>query len=382
MPEATISSDTPTSATVLLLDDEPKVLSGLKRALRKEPYELLCATTVDEAFAILHAQPIDAVISDQDMPGMTGTAFLAKVREAYPSTCRFMLTGKATLDVALQAINDDAVRQFFTKPCDPAVLAQGVRNALKEKFLEQAIERARQRELELKDRLLSHVSHELRSPLTAIYQFTTILLDGLAGDLSPEQREYLGIVLRNVNQLRSMVGDLLDCTRAANGKLTVTPQPTEVAPIVAETLNTLRPSATQKGLDPLADLPLTDLPVVAADPVRLRQVLTNLVDNAIKFTPAPGTITLRPRELKGEPAMFCLTVTDTGCGIQPEDTTRIFERLSQTTEAIDEQRQGLGLGLYLCSELIQRHGGRIWVESQVGQGSTLCLTLPHCSASS
>lgn len=364
---------------MLVLDDEPKVLSGLKRALRKEPYELLCATTADEALAILHERSIDVVISDQDMPGMTGTVFLAKVRESYPATCRFMLTGKGTLDVALQAINDDAVRQFFTKPCDPATLAQSIRNILREKDLEQALERARQRELELKDRLLSHVSHELRSPLPAIYQFTTILLDGLAGDLGPEQRDYLEIVLRNVNQLQAMVGDLLDCTRAANGKLTVTPQPTEIGSIAVETLHTLRPLATDKVLNLFADLPSTALPTVAADPVRLRQVLSNLVDNTIKFTPPPGAVTIQQRHLHDEPEMICLTVTDTGCGIRPEDTSRIFERLSQTTDTIDERRQGLGLGLYICSELIQRHGGRLWVESEIGHGSTFCFTLPRCS---
>lgn len=380
MPEAVMNPDSPAHHAVLVLDDEPKVLSGLKRALRKEPYELLCATSAEEAFEILHQRPVDVVISDQDMPGMTGTVFLSKVREAYPATSRFMLTGKATLDVALKAINDDAVSQFFTKPCDHATLAQSIRNIIKEKALEQAIERARQRELELKDRLLSHVSHELRSPLTAIYQFITILLDGLAGDLKPDQREYLEIVLRNVNQLRAMVGDLLDCTRAANGKLTVSPQPTNPSPIIVETLHTLRPSATQKGLDLFADVP-DELPVIAADPIRLRQVLANLVDNGIKFTPAPGRITVGIRTLHDEPNMLCLTVTDSGCGIRPEDTARIFERLSQTSEAIDDRRQGLGLGLYICSELIQRHGGRIWVESELGQGSTFCFTLPHGSAS-
>jgi signal transduction histidine kinase len=130
---------------------------------------------------------------------------------------------------------------------------------------------------------------------------------------------------------------------------------------------------------PLSGLPASGLPIVAADPVRLRQVLVNLVDNAIKFTPAPGTITVRQRDLQDEPEMLCLTVTDTGHGLRTEDTARIFERLSQTTESIDEQRQGLGLGLYICSELIQRHGGRIWVESEFGQGSTFCFTLPRCS---
>ncbi len=378
MPETVLSPDAHNHHAVLVLDDEPKVLSGLKRALRKEPYDLLCAASAEEAFEILHQRPVDVVISDQDMPGMTGTVFLSKVREVYPTTRRFMLTGKATLDVALKAINDDAVSQFFTKPCDHATLAQSIRNIIKEKTLEQAIERARQQELELKDRLLSHVSHELRSPLTAIYQFITILLDGLAGDLQPDQREYLEIALRNVNQLRAMVGDLLDCTRAANGKLTVTPQPTEPSPIIIETLHTLRPSATQKGLDLFADVP-DDLPIIDADPVRLRQVLGNLVDNGIKFTSPPGEITVGIRNLDGEPNMMCFTVTDTGCGIQSEDSTRIFERLSQTSETIDDRRQGLGLGLYICSELIHRHGGRIWVESELGEGSTFCFTLPRSS---
>ena len=379
MPEAAVQTDAPNAPAVLLLDDEPKVLSGLKRALRKEPYEVLCATSAEEALTLLQERPIDVVISDQDMPGMTGAAFLAQVRQTYPATSRFMLTGKATLDVALQAINEDAVKQFFTKPCDPATLAQSIRNSLHEKALEQALERARQQELELKDRLLSHVSHELRSPLAATYQFLTLVLDGLAGDVPPAQRQHLEVALRNVNQLRAMVSDLLDCSRAANGKLTVAPQPMDISGIVHEVLEARRPDAVQKGLDLQATLPPAGLPRVAADPVRLRQVLANLVDNAIKFTPAPGAITVGHRALAAEPEMLCITVADTGCGLRPEDATRIFERLSQTTEGIDAGRQGLGLGLYICHELMQRHGGRIWVESELGRGSTFCLTLPLCS---
>ena len=381
MPEAAVQTATPDTPAVLLLDDEPKVLSGLKRALRKEPYEVLCATSADTALAMLQERPIDVVISDQDMPGMTGVAFLAEVRQTYPSTSRFMLTGKATLDVALQAINEDAVKQFFIKPCDPSALAQSIRNSLREKALEQALERARQQELELKDRLLSHVSHELRSPLAVIYQFITIVLDGLAGDLAPEQHQHLEVALRNVNHLRAMVGDLLDCARAANGKLAVALQPTDLTDIVHEVLNARRPAAVQKGIDLRAALPSIGLPRVDADPVRLRQVLTNLIDNAIKFTPAPGMITVRHRPLTAEPEMLCVTVADTGCGIRPEDATRIFERLSQTAETLDAGRQGLGLGLYICRELIQRHGGRIWVESEPGQGSTFCFTLPQCAHS-
>ncbi|MEE8292463.1 MAG: ATP-binding protein [Candidatus Tectomicrobia bacterium] len=362
--------------TILLLDDEPNVLSALRRALRKEPYALLCAHSADEAFDLLYTREVDVVVSDQDMPGMTGTEFLAKVYQEFPHITRFILTGKATLEVALQAINAGAISQFFTKPCNAEALALSIRTALGQKDLAVALERARQRELEIKDRFLSHISHELRSPLTAIYQFVTILLDGLSGELNPEQREHLNIVLRNINQLRSMVSDLLDCARTDTGKLTVHPQWLSLTPVITDILNTLQPSAAERDIALCTHLP-RELPAVFVDPMRIRQVLTNLIDNGIKFTPAQGTITLGTRELDDAADFLCLTVTDTGDGIAPEDTERIFERLSQTTETIDVHRQGLGLGLYICRELISRHQGRIWVESQPGHGSTFCFTLPR-----
>jgi DNA-binding NtrC family response regulator len=118
---------------VLLVDDEPNVLAGLRRALRKEPYAICCASSADEAFVLLQAKPVDVVISDQDMPGMVGTVFLASVRQAFPDTVRFMLTGKPTLDVAMQAINEGAMSRFFTKPCNDVDFAVTIRQALQQK---------------------------------------------------------------------------------------------------------------------------------------------------------------------------------------------------------------------------------------------------------
>jgi signal transduction histidine kinase len=377
MPNAisTGTLDAPAPRAVLVLDDEPNVLAGLRRALRKEPYDLLCASAADAAFDMLQSRAVDIVISDQDMPGMTGTVFLTKVRQLYPDTIRFMLTGQATLDVTLQAINDNAVSQFFTKPCDPATLTQSIREALEQKEAERELEQARQQEVALKDRLLSHVSHELRSPLTAIYQFVTLLVDGLAGELTPQQQEYLSIILRNVDQLQTMVRDLLDCSRSDSGQLHVNLQWSSIVPLVDATLSTLRPLAAAKSIDLITTLP-EPLPQVYADPLRLQQVLRNLIENGIKFTPPSGSITVGAYVPADNSDVLCLTVTDTGCGIRPEDTTRIFERLWQVTDQIDADRQGLGLGLHICRELITRHGGRIWVESQVGQGSTFYVTVP------
>lgn len=120
---------------VLIVDDEPHLLAGLQRALRKESFEILCAVSAEEAFKVLRTHPIEVVISDQNMPGMSGTVFLTAVRQSYPDTVRFMLTGKATLDVAIEAINHGAIARFFTKPCNPIDLAVSIRQALQQKEL-------------------------------------------------------------------------------------------------------------------------------------------------------------------------------------------------------------------------------------------------------
>ena len=121
--------------TILFVDDESRVLDSLQRALYKEPYEFLCASSADAACALLKKRTVDVVITDQDMPGMTGTAFLSRVRQGFPETVRMILTGKATREVVLQAINEGAVSQFFTKPCNSVELAAALRQALRQKDL-------------------------------------------------------------------------------------------------------------------------------------------------------------------------------------------------------------------------------------------------------
>jgi signal transduction histidine kinase len=241
------------------------------------------------------------------------------------------------------------------------------------------LEQTRRQQLELKDQFLSHVSHELRSPLTAIYQFITILLDELAGDLSSEQREYLEIVLRNANQLRVMIEDLLEVTRIQTGKLSIEAQPTSMAELIGETVSSLRTLAVAKGIALSADVS-AHLPPVYADPQRIRQILRNLIENGIKFTPDKGTIAIRAHLSDEERHAIRIAVADTGCGISPEECEKIFERLYQGTSSIEASRKGLGLGLSICRELVARHGGRIWVESQLGRGSTFFFTLPIFSS--
>jgi PAS domain S-box-containing protein len=243
------------------------------------------------------------------------------------------------------------------------------------KKAERALEQSRNDQMRFKDEFLSHVSHELRSPLTAIKQFTTILLGGLAGELNKEQREYQEIVLKNIRQLQSMIDDLLEVTRLETGKLTVEPDSVSVSDAVTDTLNTLQGTARAKGVTLSCDLP-PDLPSAYADQTRLRQILIILLDNAIKFTPEGGAVDIKVRLLPHDPRLLLLEVSDTGCGISPEMMESIFERLYQVPGLTQASRKGLGLGLYICKELVTRQGGKIWVKPQAQKGSTFSFTLP------
>jgi PAS domain S-box-containing protein len=236
-------------------------------------------------------------------------------------------------------------------------------------------EEIRKEQMRFKDEFLSHVSHELRTPLTAIKQFTTILLGGLAGELNKEQREYQQIVLKNTGQLQSMIDDLLEVTRLETGKLSVESERVSVSDAVTDTLNTLQVTAGVKGVTISCEL-LADLPSAYADRTRLRQILIILLDNAIKFSLEGGAARIAARVLPDDPRFLLLEVSDTGCGISPDVIERIFERLYQIPGATQTSREGLGLGLYICKELVTRQGGHIWVASQPHRGSTFSFTVP------
>ena len=230
-------------------------------------------------------------------------------------------------------------------------------------------------QLRFKDEFISHVSHELRSPLTAIKQFSTILHSGLAGDLNDDQREYQGIVLRNIAQLQAMIDDLLEVTRLETGKLSIETESVCIPSAVADVFNTLKGIAAAKGVTLACDVPSNLVPA-CADPTRLRQILIILVENAIKFTPAAGQIDIRVRRDPQNSRSILFEVSDTGCGIPPGVTDRIFERLFQVTERVETSRKGLGLGLYICKELVTRQGGQICAVRRPEGGSTFTFDVP------
>jgi two-component system sensor histidine kinase/response regulator len=363
-------------ARVLIVDDERHNRDLLAIMLAPEGLSVQTAGSGEEALAFVAEQSPDLILLDIMMPGMDGYEVVSQIKEG-PTTRNIpvvMITALDDRNARLRGLSAGA-EEFLTKPVDRGELCVRVRNLLRRKRAEEALGQMRDDQLRFKDEFLSHVSHELRSPLTAIKQFTSILLGGLAGDLNPEQREYQQIVLKNIHQLQAMIDDLLELTRIEAGKLTVVPASTSIATAVMDTFDTLHGVARTKGVTLAYDLQ-PDLPSAFADQTRLRQILIILLDNAIKFTPTGGAVRVRAQLLPNDPRFLLLEVSDTGCGITPEMSERIFERLYQASTPADASRKGLGLGLYICKELVRRQGGEISVRAQSHPGATVAFTVP------
>jgi PAS domain S-box-containing protein len=223
------------------------------------------------------------------------------------------------------------------------------------------------------------LSHELKTPLTSAREFVSIVRDGLGGELNETQRDYLGIALESCNQLRVCINDLLDATRLETGKLSMDFKVADLGPVVQRVVLTLCPAALGKQIELTCDVD-PDLPALPLDERRISQVVTNLLNNALKFTSSKGRIQVRVGLAADQPDVVEVTVSDTGRGIPPEQCERIFDRLFQVRSGDATIEQGVGLGLYICRELVRLHGGEIVVQSQVGVGSTFTFTLPRQSA--
>jgi signal transduction histidine kinase len=252
-------------------------------------------------------------------------------------------------------------------------LYNGLENKVAERTAQlQAANVELERASRMQSEFLTMISHEFRTPLTSIITFTELLLDSAAGQVNQEQHEYLTDVLESSHRLLHMINDLLDLSRLEAGKVKLFREALSIRELVRDAERTVRPLAERKGQSLTGDL-AADLPLVDADGLRVAQVLLNLLGNAIKFTPEQGQIQVTATVRDG---FMEVAVSDTGIGVAPADRERIFEKFNQSGR---ERPEGTGLGLPLARSLVELHGGRMWVESQPGGGSTFRFTLPLCS---
>ncbi len=225
----------------------------------------------------------------------------------------------------------------------------------------------------LKSQLLANMSHELRTPLNSILGFSEVLMDGLVGEMTPDQNECLGNIHSSGQHLLALINDILDLSKIEAGRMELEPTTFDVAGLLAEVQMTIMPLIKKKS-QVLKIGQAEGLPRLTADRFRIKQVLLNLLSNAYKFTLVEGHITLSCRLVDGTTMLF--SVADTGFGIKPEDHKIIFEEFRQADGSSAREMTGTGLGLAISKRLIEMHGGRIWVESEYGHGATFSFLLP------
>jgi signal transduction histidine kinase len=223
-----------------------------------------------------------------------------------------------------------------------------------------------------KSEFLANMSHELRTPLNAIIGFTQVLDERLFGEVNQKQAEYLEDILTSANHLLALINDILDLSKVEAGQIELEVAPFSLRDALERGVVMLRERATNDGVQ-LALAANGGVDLVTGDARRISQVIFNLLSNAVKFTPAGGAVDVRATRIDDE---IRVSVTDTGPGIAAEDHERIFEEFQQTEAGI-QQREGTGLGLALSKRLVELHGGRIWVDSELGKGSTFVFTLPE-----
>jgi signal transduction histidine kinase len=222
--------------------------------------------------------------------------------------------------------------------------------------------------LRAQEEMVGVVSHDLRNPVAAIRMLSGALLKSADGSESAS-KESLSLIAEAANQMDALIGDLLDVTRLEAGMLAIAPEAIDASALLTEALRTLQPLVDEKGLELDVNIP-ADLPKVVADRERIQQALSNLVGNAIKFTPAGGKVVI---EALADSETLTVFVADTGIGIAESDLPRVFDRYWQATRT---NRHGAGLGLAIAKGIIEGHGGRISLESRREKGTTVHFTLP------
>ncbi|HSA79432.1 MAG TPA: GAF domain-containing protein, partial [Geminicoccaceae bacterium] len=222
-----------------------------------------------------------------------------------------------------------------------------------------------------KSEFLANMSHELRTPLNAVLGYAELIQDGIYGEVPQKIQDVLDRVQQNGRHLLGLINDVLDLSKIEAGQLTLSPVEYSMRELVLDVVSATEALASEKKLALEVDVP-ADLPRGQGDERRLTQVLMNLVSNAIKFTEA-GAVSIRA---KVEDGNFLIAVSDTGIGIATEDQERVFEEFKQVDSSSTRKKGGTGLGLAIARRIVELHGGRIWVESTLGEGTTFYFTLP------
>ena len=378
------SNQTP---SILVVDDESGIREGCRRVLVPQGFRVETAATLQEGLELIQTHEFDVVLLDVMMPDGRGFDLLAPIREKDPDTIPIIITGYATVELAVEAIKAGAY-DFISKPFSPDLLLITVNQGLERRRLSLAAKRlaaieqetaelARakneaERLSEFKTAFTFKVAHELRAPVAGAISLIRPLMRGLAGELNEQQRDILARIDNRMDILMELVDDLLDL---AATKTVISEEALEqvaLQPIIQEVTDRLSVEANAKKISLNVDGPDMTLTVKATER-GLNSIFTNVLSNAIKYTPEAGHIQVRIANHDGQ---VLVSVSDTGIGIPAEDLPRIGDEFFRAKNARRSEITGTGLGLSIVKELMNNYGGSIDIDSVEGQGTTISLMLP------
>jgi len=370
-------------ALILVVDDNEVRRYSKSKTLRAAGYEVFEAGTAKEARRFLVEQKPRLAIVDIGLPDIDGRQFSSELKKTPETSSMLVLQVSASFVTQADMVSslDHGADASLVEPIDPSVLLATVRALLRAREAEDGLREALGREQAAralaeeanrsKDELLAVISHELRSPLSAILTWTTVLRS--AGVDASVQDRGLDAIERNARLQAKLIEDLLDVSRIIFGKATLKPESVDLGPLLETAAEGARAAAEKRGVT-IALHPLPKLPSLTADSARMLQVFGNLLSNAIKFTPAGGRIDVRTA-LDGTDIV--VRVADSGRGIPARFLPHVFDRFRQADASTTRREGGLGLGLAIVRHLVQQHGGSVAVESEgEGKGATFTVRLP------
>jgi signal transduction histidine kinase len=383
---------------ILVIDDEAHVVESVRELLRLD-YRVLGATRPSEGIAILDQQPVEVVMTDQRMPGMSGVEVLHRVRESHPDATRLLFTGYTDIRAVIDAINRGSVYRYIAKPWNPDELQAVVRDAVERhdliaerQRLITELERANEELVRinaelaatstLKSNFIQAATHELRTPLAILLPLTSLVTR--AQGVREPLHEWLAGIATATDRIRRRVDDLTTMLALEKFERPLARETLDLFSLLEDAADDVRPFVELRRQTFVRDYD-ERLGTMALEPEKIRDSLNHLLLNAIKFTPDAGRVTLAARRTGDGSAE--IRVTDSGRGIDDASRARLFEPfftafdISQHSSGLFEhQRRGLGLGLTVVKAFVEMHGGRVSVTTELDHGTTFTITIPDTAS--
>ena len=354
---------------VLLIEDNPGDALLIREYLRDEEpgrYQLESVPRLEEGLRHLHDHDVDAVLLDLSLPDSSGLGTFETVRDRVPDVPVVVLTGLDDETVAVQAVQAGAQDFLVKDELAPKALSRALRYAVER----QQLRRAQLQVAQMKEDFIANVSHQLRTPVHSIHGFLDLLSRDKVDD--PEVRsEFLTLAARDADRLLALVDDLLRVARMESGRFEIELQPFDLAELLATTLDAVRPVAAEAEIS--LSLDTQEMLPINGDPHWMHQAVVNLVENAIKFSPADSVVHVSGHSNDG---LAEVSVTDHGPGIPQDEWPEIFDKFYQASTPQKRSGRGSGLGLFIARQIVESHGGKIDVTSELGSGSTFWFTVP------